>query len=302
MSDSTKAKNKEQFVVRLPDGMRERIASAAKDNNRSMNAEIVARLEDAFSSSRLPDYILNLVDRFKWAISQINAASYDELSVSMVAEGISEASAERLEQVFEGSAYPPFELTDRVARFLNVRSDWLKHGQGHPYEVGSQTTYGAQLAEKLISERSQSVAFVRCMSREGNMAIIQKLDNFVYKAYSTDLSLSDVVGGSGERNLASFSNTCRRLYLGQTSFSTSGYLLDQETFFQLMQGEINPMLALKKAQPSYWYSDWWDPKSFNQKTSDEGYWEGFTELCKRVYNNLELNDKLRAERDEIVGG
>lgn len=35
----------DQFVVRLPAGMRDSIAEAAKANNRSMNAEIVARLE-----------------------------------------------------------------------------------------------------------------------------------------------------------------------------------------------------------------------------------------------------------------
>lgn len=39
----------EQFVVRFPDGMRGRIAEAAKANNRSMNAEIVARLEESFA-------------------------------------------------------------------------------------------------------------------------------------------------------------------------------------------------------------------------------------------------------------
>lgn len=38
----------ERFMVRLPDGMRDRIAEAAKANNRSMNAEIVARLEASF--------------------------------------------------------------------------------------------------------------------------------------------------------------------------------------------------------------------------------------------------------------
>lgn len=38
----------EQFVVRFPDGMRDRIAEEAKKNNRSMNAEIVARLQDSF--------------------------------------------------------------------------------------------------------------------------------------------------------------------------------------------------------------------------------------------------------------
>lgn len=35
----------DKFMLRLPDGMRERVASEALKNKRSMNAEIVARLE-----------------------------------------------------------------------------------------------------------------------------------------------------------------------------------------------------------------------------------------------------------------
>lgn len=35
----------DQFGLRLPNGMRDRIAEVAEANNRSMNAEIVARLE-----------------------------------------------------------------------------------------------------------------------------------------------------------------------------------------------------------------------------------------------------------------
>lgn len=38
----------DKYVVRLPDGMRDRIAEAAKANNRTMNAEIVARLQTTF--------------------------------------------------------------------------------------------------------------------------------------------------------------------------------------------------------------------------------------------------------------
>lgn len=37
-----------KFLVRMPDGMRDRIAEAAKANGRSMNAEIVHRLELTF--------------------------------------------------------------------------------------------------------------------------------------------------------------------------------------------------------------------------------------------------------------
>lgn len=38
----------DQFIVRFPDGMRDRLKEAAQANGRSMNAEIVARLQDSF--------------------------------------------------------------------------------------------------------------------------------------------------------------------------------------------------------------------------------------------------------------
>lgn len=66
----------DRFIVRLPDGMRERIAVAAKANNRSMNAEIVARLEDTFSleeSSMSPDsqQILNVMRKMQAEITAL---------------------------------------------------------------------------------------------------------------------------------------------------------------------------------------------------------------------------------------
>jgi hypothetical protein len=36
----------DKYVLRLPDGMRDRIKAAAEKNNRSMNAEIIARFSD----------------------------------------------------------------------------------------------------------------------------------------------------------------------------------------------------------------------------------------------------------------
>lgn len=49
--DLPPSRTAEQFVVRFPEGMRDRIAEAAKKNNRSMNAEIVARLDRTFSDA-----------------------------------------------------------------------------------------------------------------------------------------------------------------------------------------------------------------------------------------------------------
>lgn len=44
------AKDQDKFVLRLPTGMRDRIKAAADKNNRSMNSEIVATLEEAYPS------------------------------------------------------------------------------------------------------------------------------------------------------------------------------------------------------------------------------------------------------------
>jgi hypothetical protein len=40
----------DKFVVRLPDGMRERVAEVARRNHRSMNSEIIARLDESLEA------------------------------------------------------------------------------------------------------------------------------------------------------------------------------------------------------------------------------------------------------------
>ena len=50
MSNST-GRDSDKFMLRLPDGMRERIKESAEKNSRSMNAEIVHALEQYFRPS-----------------------------------------------------------------------------------------------------------------------------------------------------------------------------------------------------------------------------------------------------------
>lgn len=44
----------DQFLLRLPPGMREKIGVAARANNRTMNAEVVSRLEQSFAGGPVP--------------------------------------------------------------------------------------------------------------------------------------------------------------------------------------------------------------------------------------------------------
>lgn len=69
MADKFPSDKQDKFMLRLPDGMRDKIAQDAKAAGRSMNAEIVARLERSFPPP--PD-----VASYKEKI-----AAYDELSV-----------------------------------------------------------------------------------------------------------------------------------------------------------------------------------------------------------------------------
>ncbi len=47
MSDGKPGRGSDQFPLRLPHGMRDRLKTLADSNGRSMNAEIIARLEQS---------------------------------------------------------------------------------------------------------------------------------------------------------------------------------------------------------------------------------------------------------------
>ena len=61
MSGTDQHQFKDRYMLRLPDGMRERIKAAAESNNRSMNAEIVATLEEAYPAPVEPQTLAMLL-------------------------------------------------------------------------------------------------------------------------------------------------------------------------------------------------------------------------------------------------
>ncbi|MFW1751954.1 Arc family DNA-binding protein [Acinetobacter baumannii] len=42
-----------QYNLRWPEGLKEKVAQSAKEHNRSMNADIVARLEQSFEAKKV---------------------------------------------------------------------------------------------------------------------------------------------------------------------------------------------------------------------------------------------------------
>lgn len=72
MPEQYPSRTLDKFMLRLPDGMRDRIAAEAKANGRSMNAEIVARLEASFQPVAAPSDIEERVARLEAALSMLD--------------------------------------------------------------------------------------------------------------------------------------------------------------------------------------------------------------------------------------
>jgi hypothetical protein len=292
MAKTSPSKLLDQFVIRMPDGLRDRLAEEAAINQRSMNAEIVHRLVSSLEWSS--------VARLRKALENINLSKlYDPIKPSQIAEAIGETSASPIERVFAGSVEPNFTQLDKMASFLRVRPDWLKHGNGHPYEVGEIRFYGPELVDHVFNLGAERVYLIRSRHKNGHLAIVLKLNKLDFLTFRTTLQLSyDAYGVGGRRELAHFSNACCAFWKHQGA-NVAGMLLHEDDFEDLIGGEMYPGTTISKAGHSNWFADWWDQSMFTRPDGPQ-YWPKFREFCEAIQWTIEEDDKLRAERDACL--
>lgn len=87
MTGTRRAQDADKFIVRFPDGMRDRIADAAKTANRTMNAEIVVRLQASFGAATGPAIPADALEvmRRQSEVATAAIASTEDLRVLTVA-------------------------------------------------------------------------------------------------------------------------------------------------------------------------------------------------------------------------
>lgn len=96
-------------MLRLPDGMRERIAETARQNGRSMNAEIVARLEETMERDASLDELWKKVELLESYISDID----DRLGITRYEKkNITKTDADRMIREFDEIAKRLKETAD----------------------------------------------------------------------------------------------------------------------------------------------------------------------------------------------
>ncbi len=72
---SYNSRTADKFVVRLPDGLRGRISEAAENNHRSMNGEIVARIDGSLDLERKYEEMRQLNNFLNQKIAILEAAA-----------------------------------------------------------------------------------------------------------------------------------------------------------------------------------------------------------------------------------
>ena len=74
-------------MLRFPDGMRDKIAEIAKSNGRSMNAEIIARLEQSFSNTPQKMDMFDLMEALDNESKRLGHKIVFDFSVKSVEKG-----------------------------------------------------------------------------------------------------------------------------------------------------------------------------------------------------------------------
>lgn len=139
MNDKFPSDKQDKFMLRLPAGMRDKIAQEAKSNSRSMNAEIVQRLEASFRRSMDDAEVIStmteLSDKALLAIKQREtaadfyraAAAAASFSLANHLRTLSHKLGEKTDSALSNATAPTFglDLKDTAAA-LALMDDAIK--------------------------------------------------------------------------------------------------------------------------------------------------------------------------------
>jgi len=103
MAQDTPSRKLAQYIIRFPNGMRDRLKQAAADNNRSMNAELVDRLEKSFAADERARgsnaYLSDLILRSEESTGPVKMLNSNELENAEIRHAIMTATLRAVEEV-----------------------------------------------------------------------------------------------------------------------------------------------------------------------------------------------------------
>lgn len=296
--------NDSQLKLRLPSDLKQKIEEIAEAEKRSMNAEIVARLENSFNfqsglinepnSTKLANpYLLidrksEISERLIQSIEWINSYKMNSLKYSHIAEHCGYEHGQVFLDWIKAEVEPTFKELRQVADYFGINSEWLVHGDGKQLNVNqfnTDTTDIGQIFSSNKQEKIENLLFIRDDSVEGNLLIIKKLNDWKIELFTTSLHLSTVNGVGGSRNLQSFAEQCKAIYKSSYLSKTFGYLISSRDFEDIFTLGKHPLSILKKYQVSPWWEAIWDNSDALKLKHDlELKWKDWLETVELARN------------------
>lgn len=174
MSDSRPGRGADQFIVRFPEGMRERVKDAADKNGRSMNAEIVDLIQSALDDVGPTKHELGeIIERQnqhmadqKQAIAQLSRATEAQRDALEKMHAQLDKDAEFamsiLRRVLDYIDDIPASLTvwaDETLQILDLNSDW-KESEDEVVFHPDTPEHSEQVAQRVRAARERHSAYI----------------------------------------------------------------------------------------------------------------------------------------------
>ena len=244
-----------QLKIRLPSDLKQKIEEVANQEKRSMNAEIVDRLEKSFHFVTLPetnpknlklahyqiiDRKVEVAERLAHSLNLINSFKMNAVKYSHIAQICKYENAEVFLNWLQAKQEPSFTELEKIAAYLYIDQDWLIHGDGHPIlssnwqiennvdsNINSLFSHVDPVSKQEIE--AQKIILVRNISEEGNLLIIKVLQDWRVEVLTTNIHVSTYNGVGGQNMLESFARLCSQLYKSTKYLTrTNAYLINNE--------------------------------------------------------------------------
>ena len=284
-----------QLKIRLPSDLKQKIEEVANQEKRSMNAEIVDRLEKSFHFVTLPetnpknlklahyqiiDRKVEVAERLAHSLNLINSFKMNAVKYSHIARMCKYENAEVFLNWLQAKQEPSFTELEKIAAYLYIDQDWLIHGDGHPIlssnwqiennvdsNINSLFSHVDPVSKQEIE--AQKIILVRNISEEGNLLIIKVLQDWRVEVLTTNIHVSTYNGVGGQNMLESFARLCSQLYKSTKYLTrTNAYLINNELFEKILTCEEHPLALLKKEHTSIWWEAFWNATDSNNVRKD----------------------------------
>lgn len=316
-----------QVNLRLPIALKEKIHDAARENNRSLNAELNERLINSFVTmqdnySNVVDAVLELASRFQTSdrifdikqrldflleeIREIPNTPY--LTPSLIASKLGYEYASETEKWFKGQAEPSFSQLKQLAKFFGCDESWLQFGIGKPFPTKRQSSFHQVVGVVDFCttpddgyDKVSEVLFIRNDSTAGEVLIVKVFDSYRCQVYQTSVHMSDVVGATGTRYRAVVTLVLEAFFRSQWKRKAKSYLVKPAMYETLISGEQNALRTLARFGISHWMDDIWDSSMYLKQDNDE-YWESWRPLCLVIDDTVMEDKGLKEDKAMIKNG